>query len=272
MGGMNNKSREAHFTSSNAYKLIPMGERLMTSEELVIYKENNPGSRAKKTKCPLLFNQAGLTYIEEKQIELRMQSCLDGGGSTRVLAWGNFMELVIYNILGMHYQIASKDTVLHPKFGKFWSGSVDLFTESSLTNKKESVAEIKCYQKKNFALYCDVLLQKNVALFRDKFPKEYWQIVSNAIIHEVEIGEAIAYMPYLSESEEIQDMASNYEGSDSWQFRFIHESPVSELPFLPDGGYYKNICKFSFIVPEEDKEFLTQRMILAGAKLTEKTI
>jgi len=264
---MNNKLRMAHFTSSNAYKLIPQGERPMTSDESAIYKENNPGSRKKNTKCPLLFTSLGLTYIEEKQIEKRMQTCLDGGGYTQALAWGNFMELVIYNILGMHYQIASKDTVLHPKYGKFWSGSVDLFTENAKTKKKESVAEIKCYQKKNFALYCDVLLEKNIDLFRDKFPKEYWQIVSNAIIHDVEIGEAIVYMPYVSEAENIKEMARDYEGDDKWMYRFIEERPVSELPFLPDGGYYKNICKFSFIIPQEDKDYLTQRMIEASKLL-----
>jgi len=189
--GMNNKKREAHFTSSNAYKLIKRGKRLMDADELITFKENNPKSRIKTMECDKLFAEPGLTYIQEKQIELRMKTCLDGGGYTQALAWGNFMELVIYNILGMDYQIASKDTVLHPKYGKFWSGSVDLFTSDPKTKEKLSVAEIKCYQKKNFALYSDCLLKKDIALFRDEFPKEYWQIVSNAIIHDVDIGEAI---------------------------------------------------------------------------------
>lgn len=243
MSGMNNKKRMAHFTSSNAYKLMTQNRK----------KDG--------------FGAPALSYIKEKQIEKRMQSCLDGGGYTQALAWGNFMELVIYNILGMHYQIASKDTVLHPKYGKFWSGSVDLFTENPKTKVKESIAEIKCYQKKNFALYSDCLLKKDVDLFRDEFPKEYWQIVSNAIIHDVEIGEAIVYMPYVSEAEEIKQMASDYEGDDKWMYRYIEERPVNELPFLPDNGYYKNICKFAFIIPQEDKDLLTQRMIEASKLL-----
>jgi len=64
-------------------------------------------------------------------------------------------------------------------------------------------------------------------------------------------------MPYVSEAEEIKELASNYEGEDKWMFRFIEERPIEDLPFLPDGGYYKNICKYAFIIPQADKDYLT---------------
>lgn len=245
MGNMNNSNRWGKFTSSNVYKLIKEG-------------------RGKEE-----FSAPGLTYIQEKAIERKMQSCLDGGAHTQSLAWGNFMELMVYSILGVQYQISSKETTLHPKYGKFWSGSKDLFTVNNETGEMESIAEIKCYQKKNFALYTDCLLKKDIELFKNEFPKEYWQIVSNACLENVEIGEAISYMPYVSEAEEIKQMAFDYDGADQWKYKFIQDLPVEDLPFIPDGGYYKNINKFAFIVPQEDKDFLETRILLAEEKIKE---
>ncbi len=245
MSGMNNEMRMAHFTSSMAYKLIKKGR----------------GSNE--------FSAPGLSYIEEKQIELRIGSCIDGGAHTQTLAWGNFMELGVYSILGSAYQIASKETNIHPQYGEFWSGSKDLFTTNNITGKMESIAEIKCYQKKNFALYTDCILKKDTELMKQDFPKEYWQIVSNALINEVEIGEAITYMPYVSEYEAIKEMAEDYSGEDQWKYRFIVNLPIADLPFIPDGGYYKNINKFAFIIPQDDRELLTSRMLMANELLNQ---
>lgn len=239
MGDMNNSNRWGKFTSSNVYKLI------------------------KKGRGGADFSAPGLTYIEEKKIEKRMQSCLDGGAHTQALAWGNFMEMVVYSILGVQYQISSKETSLHPKYGEFWSGSKDLFTTNTETGVMESIAEIKCYQKKNFALYTDCLLKKDIELFKEEFPKEYWQIVSNCCIEGVDIGEAITYMPYESEAEEIKQIAEDYDGADQWKYKFIRDLPITDLPFLKDGGYYKNINKFAFVAPQEDKDLLEERIILA---------
>lgn len=244
MGTMNNINRWGKFTSSNVYKLI---------------KLNAKGE----------FQSPGLTYIEEKAIERKMKSCLDGGAHTQSLAWGNFMELVVYSILGVQYQISSKDTTPHPIHEKYWSGSKDLFTVNPQTGKMESIAEIKCYQKKNFALYTDCILKKDIELFKEDFPKEYWQIVSNACIEGVDIGEAITYMPYVSEYEVIREMAENYDGADAWKYKFIRDLPIEDLPFLPDGGYYKNINKFAFIVPDEDKKLLEDRILQAESKIKE---
>ena len=246
MGAMNNEFRRGRFTSSMVYTLIK-------------------GGRGKND----VFSAPGLNYIQEKNIERRIGSCIDGGAHTQSLAWGNFMELTVYSILGTQYQISSKETKLHPKYGDFWAGSTDLFTANPKTGALESIAEIKCYQKKNFALYTDCLLKKDTEVFKNDFPKEYWQIVSNAIINEVEIGEAITYMPYVSEAEDIRQLAEDYDGDDQWKYKFIRDLPVSELPFIPDGGYYNNINKFAFVIPDEDKILLTNR-VLEASELLEK--
>ena len=265
MGQMNNWMRCGHFTSSMVYKLIPYGSVPMTPEELVEFKKANPGSRKRNKDAG--FNAAGETYITEKNIERKLGTCLDGGAHTQVLAWGNLMELCVYSILGEQYQIASKDTKLHPEYGEFWSGSVDLFTENPSTKEWVSIAEIKCYQKKNFSLYTDCILQKDIELFKEEFPKEYWQIVSNAIINGVDVGEAISFMPTMDMADEIKQFAMDYEGEDYWKYKFVVDLDPEDLPFLQKDGYYESINKFAFIVPEEDKELLTSRILEASQLL-----
>jgi len=263
MSIIENKERVGRFTSSQVYKLIGMGSKPMTKEELVDFKVQNPGSKKRNKSCG--FSQLGLTYISEKRLERRMGRSLDVGGYSQPAAWGNFCEFVIFNLLGLEYTIESQKTVLHPdkELSKYWGGSVDL----TVPNKK--VAEIKCYQPKNFGFYADCLMKKDIEVFKNEFSSEYWQIISNSIIHNVDIGEAILYIPYESEMPEIQEMAYNFEGEDKWKYRFIAEKPISELPCIPDGGYYENIVKFEFEVPTKDKTFLISRIKEAVELLVE---
>ena len=208
------------------------------------------------------FGAPALTYIEEKQIELRMGRSITTDTHSQSMAWGTFMEQYVFSLIGMEYIITSNKTDMHPTI-KGWSGSKDLIVEGV------KVSDIKCYQPKKFAIYTDALLKKDVAFIRDNFKKEYWQLVSNCIINKVDVAEAITFMPYESELTEIREMAENYDGSDQWKYRFIAEAHKSALPYLPDNGYYKNLNKFEFEIPKEDKELLTERVLLAIDKLTD---
>lgn len=240
---MNNKFRQAHFTSSQIHKLC-------------------------KVNKDLSFQKPALTYIDEKKIELRMQSCLSSGAYSRDMAWGNIMEIICYETLDFEdgYRIYSKETKLHNKYGKFWSGSVDLIVPGV------KVSEVKCYQRKKFAQYVDCLNKKNAELLKKEFAQEYWQIVSNAVIHNLPKGEAICYMPYKSELEKIREIIETTNlleanDLDPWKFRFIIEEPIENLAYLPDDGYYKNMNRFEFEIPLKDKMFLTKQVIAASKLL-----
>ena len=223
-----------------------------TSSEIWLLKTNNKSKNG--------FCAKGLSYIDEKRIEKRMGRSITVDVHTQSMAWGTFMEMYVFSLIGMEYVITSNKTDIHPKI-KGWSGSKDLIVEGV------KVSDIKCYQPLNFARYTDVLLKKDVNLLRSKFPKEYWQLVSNAIINKVDLAEAITFMPYESELTDIRELAENYDGADQWKYRFIVENHKSALPYLPNKGYYKNLNKFEFEVPKEDKEFLTERVELAISEL-----
>lgn len=226
------KKRTARFTSSKIVALTTNG-------------------RAKDS-----FGAPALTYIEEKRIERKMGRGLNTPAYSRAMAWGNFMERVCFDFLPLEYRMVSSTSVVHPseEFQPYWSGACDFI----VPDKK--VSELKCYQPKAFAQYTECLLKNDVALLRKSYPQEYWQIVSNAIINRVDYGEAMSFMPTKKHAKAIQEMAYNYEGIDQWQYRFIYEEDVWKLPFMPDDSEYDMINSFVFEIPEEDIEFLNDRV------------
>lgn len=200
------------------------------------------------------------TYIEEKNLERRFGLCLGTDVHTRDMAWGNFLEQRVLDLLPMEYQITSKTTDVHPTI-PWWTGTKDLL----VSGKK--ISEIKCYQRKNFGLYTNSILTKDTEVIKKNNPKEYWQIVSNCAIQSVLIGEAITYMPYESELPEIREMALNYAGDDRYKYAWIWDAPNENMAYLLDGGYYKNLNVLEFEVPIEDTRLLTAAVLKAAEKL-----
>lgn len=227
-----NKERIGNFTSSQIYKLL--------------------GSAKVRA-----------TYVEEKQLERRLGRSLSLDKYGRAMSWGHFMELVVFDdLLGMEYEDLSDKTKAHPSV-KGWSGSTDFLV------KGEKVSDLKAYEPKKFAQYTDAILSKDIEKLKNGFKQEYFQLVSNAIIHDVPNAEAISFMPYESDLEDIKEMAANYEdpNGQAWKYRFITESKKAELAYLPDGGYYKNFNRFEFEVPETDKILLINAVLLATKEL-----
>jgi hypothetical protein len=235
---MNNKNRQGRFTSSQMFRLL--------------------GTPAVKK-----------TYIKDINIERKMQRCLDVGSYSQSMAWGRYMETRVFQLMDKSYTMVSKETIVHPEkeLEMFWSGSPDLIA----FNKKgdaEKVSEVKCFYPKAFSELTDAILSKDIEQLKACHKgKEYWQVVSNAILCGVDTAEIISYMPKKSEMIEIRDDVSNFEGEDLWQYRFIVERSDAELPVLNDHGFYDSLNVFTFEVPMEDKVKLTEAVINASSEL-----
>ena len=91
----------------------------------------------------------------------------------------------------------------------------------------------------------------------------YWQIVSNAIITGCDHGELIVYAPYKSELNLIRELAEMH---DIGWIKFANDD---ELPWIHDGGYYKNINHMRFEIPQSDKDKLTARVVECAKQLVE---
>jgi hypothetical protein len=89
--------------------------------------------------------------------------------------------------------------------------------------------------------------------------KFYWQLVGNAILLNVDKAELIVGCPYESELLEIKELAETWNGEINLYWLFMADK--TELPYLLDGGYYKNLNIISFDVKQEDKDLLTSRVV-----------
>lgn len=256
---MENSKRIGFFTSSEISKIVGFESRPMTDLELKKHKEQNPGSRKKNIEIDG-FAKPGKTYIQEVFLERSMNRTIDTVVKTQAMKWGNLMEVVLFNLIGLGYSMTHKQTIKHFKYSKFWSGTPDLIS------KGKKIGEIKCFQPKNFALLSLCLLKKDVEVFKNEFPKEYWQCVSNAILCELNVAEIIAFMPYKWQLKKIIDQIeeTNFlemNGLDPQDYYFMTRNDIESLAYLSDDSPMQNINSFEFEIPKEDIEFLTQRVV-----------
>ena len=202
------------------------------------------------------FGKPALTYIAEKRMEIRLGRSLNSDKSSRPTSWGNLVEQRVFDLLPMDYKYQSDERYKHETLP--FSGAPDMITDTK-------VCDIKCpFTLKSFCEQVDTF--KDWEDWKALKPEYYWQLVSNAILTEKNIGEIIIYCPYKSELLEIREMCANYLG-DQNKIAWVNWASDDELPYLKDGGYYKNINIMSFEIPDEDKEFLINRIKLATEKL-----
>lgn len=217
------------------------------------------------------FGKPALTYIEETNMERRLGRSLTDECNARPLVWGKLLEKRAFDLLGMEYILSSTVTDVHPII-PFWSGSKD----GIKYDKGGTIIDIKCpLTLKSFCQLVDPLYRGHeeihaMNMIRDNHKdgeKYYWQLVSNSIINGTEFAELVVYVPYFSELDDIKLLASRVPGEVASKHYWIAMAGDGELPFLKDGGYYKNINVLRFKVPESDKKLLTRKVLEAGKLL-----
>jgi hypothetical protein len=230
-------SRKGNFTNSKIYKLVKNG------------RNSN-------------FSSPGITYIKEKALEYLLGSSLDKNVYTQSIAWGNIMEVYLHSKLGLNY-IHTTNRRTHKELD-FWSGIPDF----EIIGK--AIAETKSYQPKKFAEYSLAIMKQDVNILKENFPDEYWQIVGNCEINDLNNGEAISFMPTI---EDVQKLRYLIEETDfledhnfkPWDYRFIIEKDLEDLACMNENNsLIPSVNRFMFEVPKEDKEFLKERVILAN--------
>lgn len=274
------KQRFGNFTSSEIYKLIGCGKRDMTAEELARRPKTGKGSKTTTIDDINSFSEAGLTYINERILERRLQLPLDLETYSKPTSWGNLCELYMMNnheLMSLEYEQRPNQSIFHPEF-PYWCGRPDART-------KKVVADIKSpYSRRSFCQmlqpivdgftgmdamtalvhgYTIIVDGKEVEKGKyDEGANYYWQLVSNACILGLDVAQLIIYMPYESELPKIMQLA----GSNP-DFRNLALSDMSQLPFIKDYGFYNNKTVIEFTIPQADKDFLTSRVKLAGSML-----
>jgi hypothetical protein len=212
------------------------------------------------------FGAPALTYIEEKNMERKLGRSIDSELHAKPLVWGNLLEGYWFDKLGLEYTLSSTETDVHPTI-KFWSGSSDGM-------KKDTVIDIKSpITLKSFCQLVDPLYEGYTGMDAMNIVREthkdgdkyYWQLVSNSILKSTRYAELIVGVPYLSDLPAIKLLADGNPNC-YWIAMAIED----ELPFLLDGGYYKDVNIIRFEVPQQDKDFLTDQVIKAGKMLIDR--
>lgn len=218
------------------------------------------------------FGKPAITYINETNWERKLGRSITEDIDARPLAWGKLLEKHVFELLGTEYKLISAETIVHPKYD-YWSGSPD---GVKYGKKRNSVIDIKCPKTlKSFVQMVDCLESDDPigALIENHKDGEkyFYQLVSNAILLDLDHAELVIYMPYKSELESIREMARNWEDDvEQKKFYWVHQATDEELPYLKDGGFYKKINKLSFDVTQETKAALTSNVVKASEYLIER--
>ena len=239
---INNSNRIGRFTSSEIVALL-----------------SEPTAAAKK--IGEVCGAPAKTYISETNMERRLGRSLNSEISSRPTSWGKLLEDYVFPLLGQDYRAMGMITMNHPTID-FWSGSPDAIKNDD----GKTVVDIKCpYTLKSFCTLADCKTIEDVRENHKEGEKYYWQLVSNAIITGSKYAELIVFCPYESELMSIRQMCEG-----NTKYYWLMGSDNDELPFINDGGYYKNVNVIRFEVPQSDKDLLTNRVLAAGS-LLEKT-
>lgn len=211
------------------------------------------------------LGKPALTYVNECNMERNLGRSIDTELNARAVTWGQLVEKRVFELLGLEYQLVSKDTVIHPKYS-FWSGSPDAnkFDEGKTVVDIKSPLTLKSFCQLVEPIYSGLEGIEAINHVYDNHKdgaKYYWQLISNAILVGAKYAELIVYCPYLSELESIRDLARMSDGEKQYRYFWLNSAPDDELPFLIEGGYYRNINVIRFEVPEADKVALTERVL-----------
>lgn len=230
---MYDQTRTASFSSSSIWKL-------MTKDK-----------SGKKIGAP------GLKYIKQVGYEEKLGRAIQKDFESKETSWGTLVEKRAFKLLPTDYQyVANQGRLVHTQIKK-WTGIPDFLKDT------DTVADCKC----PFSLekFCDKMdaLNSGYETFKNEFPEDFWQLVSGTALLrsnsiDIKFIEAINYMPYESEIEEIRSSAE-----DDSTMKWLTWTSNDGLPWLRDGGYYKNLNVHRFEVKEDDVNALTERVMEA---------
>lgn len=198
------------------------------------------------------FGAPGIRLIRNKRYEKRLGKSLDSEIGSKSTSWGTLVEKIAQRSLPFEYNYQSIDTIKHPDIDG-WCGTPD-YVGNGL------VGDIKCPW--TLVSFCELVdsIEKNT--IKETHPEYYWQLVSNACITRSDMAELTIFCPFLSQLESIRELARSQE-EDQHKYTFINFSLDEDLPYILDGGGYKNTYSFKWNVNPEDKQKLTDAVKLA---------
>lgn len=271
--------RTGNLTSSGIVAITSVGKRDMTAKELEERPKKGTGSKTTTIEDENIFSDAGLTYIEEKNIERRLGRSLEKENNAKACAWGNLCEIYVqskHEYVSIDYT-QRPDEPIQNKVFPHHCGTPDM-------TKSKTVADIKSpFTLKSFCTLVQPIYHGLIGLDamnalrngytdpkgikhkkHDEGNTYYWQLISNAILTDSQFAELHIFCPYQKELVELRELAQK-EGLS--KYYFIAMGFDDDFPYLKEDGYYRNYNIIRFEIPQADKDFLIKRIQLAGKYL-----
>ena len=198
------------------------------------------------------------TYVRNKRRERRLGNAIEKRHNAKPTRWGELCEPIAVSKLpkedGYHY--VSHLRLFHSEIA-CWCGVPDLVNDLF-------VGDIKCpWSYTSFCQYVDYIEAGDLEKFKKNQKEVYWQLVSNGILADKRKAELIVYMPTLADLDLVHKAADGVP-----EYSFVQwASSNDELPYLPENSKYKSMYRYQFDIPQDDIEFLTERVRLAESKL-----
>lgn len=252
---MADTDRAGNFSSSNIYRLCTDGSRPMTPEEKQEFVDAGGDKRKKNTWD---YGASFYSYVKEKKREILAGRQVDNESKANASDWGNMCEAIVHEMLPISYQLVNNDRYKHPDLP--WTGAPDEIAGELL------VGDIKSpFTLTSFLDVYEVLSYEDMAdALKNVKPEWYWQLISNSILTERPWCELILFMPKKSMIKEL--IFEHSERSGYW----FHNKSEKSLPWTAEDSDIPALSRIPFIAPNEDIEFLTDRVRAATKLLKEQ--
>lgn len=216
------------------------------------------------------FSAPGLTYIREKLYERMLGRELTNEQSSKATSWGNVLEYYVADnkIEGLNFKPDSDEVDNRLGIEELnLSGALDLIPREENSNV---FGEIKSpYTLKSF---CEMIISIQSGTFKEDKPAYYWQMVSNSILSGCSKCEFYVFVPFKEElkeilSEDSLEWDSKHPDAVNYSKERLKWLKEDECPYLIKGGVFQDLNKFVFDIPQEDRNFLIERLKLASVLL-----
>jgi len=222
------------------------------------------------------------SYIDEANMERRLGRSIETETDAKPLSWGKLLEAYVFNLLGTEYRLCSQETLDHPTI-PYWKGSPDgeKFDEGKTVIDFKSPVTLKSFCQLVGPLYDGLTGMAAMDALRKGYKdprgfehdkhkdgeKYFYQLVSNGEITKAGYGELVVFCPYRSELDAIRELAQSDPMGAAGNVYWIANADDDHLPWIPDGGAYKNLNIIRFPIANLDKWALMARVKEAGEQL-----
>ena len=229
-------SRVGTFSSSQIYRLCSFGPGKKTVDNI---------------------GKAFESYVKEVNYENQLGVSVSKEINSKSLTWGNLLEKFVYyvKLKDTNALLYGENRLVHKNI-KQWTGIPDFLIDGKVT-------ELKCPYSISSGLIprLESYNSKDTEIFKKLMPNDYWQLISNSILAESKYVTAMCYIPYQKDLNNIREFASEkIDEEQKTNLFFLEWSKDSELPHISNESQIKDLNKFTFEAPEEDKNFLIDRV------------